>query len=84
MKVFKKTKSNSKMEDEQANQKEPLTPQKSEDSEDSSEDGAEELEGEEEEGAFGKILNSIAGICGGGSDTTNDEWCNMKDGMAEI
>mmetsp|Transcript_989 Transcript_989/g.1919 ORF Transcript_989/g.1919 Transcript_989/m.1919 type:complete len:90 (+) Transcript_989:89-358(+) len=89
MKVFKKTKSNSKLQDEQAaaQQKEPLTPQKSEDSEDSSQDDVDEMmEGEEEEevGAMDKILNSIAGICGGGSANTNDEWCNMKEGMAEI
>lgn len=92
MKVFKKTKSASKLQDEQAaaQQKEPLTPQKSDDSEDSSDAEEEVVEGGAEEeavGPVGKILNSLAGLCGGGSagDATNDDgWCNMKEGMAEI
>lgn len=90
MKVFKKTNSKSKLQEEQAaagQQKEPLTPQKSEDeSEDSSQDEGAEVEANEEGGAMGKIWASITGLCGGGSAdaSTTDEWCNMKEGMAEI
>jgi hypothetical protein len=58
----------------------PLTPDKSRDEEQSNE----VLEdGDQEEGGFSKLWESISGMCGNSNDIS-DDWCNMKEGMAEI
>jgi hypothetical protein len=79
MGFFNKKATPSKKQEEAEAKAAPLTPDKSSDEEQSDE----VLEGDQEEGGFSKLWESLSGMCGN-SDDANDEWCNMKEGMAEI